>query len=116
MRRQPLGKREAERAEVEKMLKRGVIEPSNSPWSSSVVLVTKKDGGVRFCVDYRVVNSLTKKDAYPLSPVAECLDALAGSQWFSSMDLTRDFGKWALKRTARNAQLSPKAWDSSTLL
>ena len=83
------------------MLKRGVIEPSNSPWSSYVVLVTKKDGGVHFCVDYRVLNSLTKKDAYPLSPVAECLDALAGSQWFSSMDLNSGFWQVGLEKNSR---------------
>ena len=100
-RRQPLGKREAERTEVEKMLKRGIIEPSNSPWSSNVVLVTKKDGGVRFCVDYRVLNSLTKKDAYPLPPVSECLDALAGSKWFSTMDLNSGFWQVGLEKSSR---------------
>ena len=58
-RRFPFGKRIAEQEEIAKMLDRSVIEPSNSPWSSPVVLVTKKDGSNRFWVDYRVVNSLT---------------------------------------------------------
>ena len=66
-----------------------------------MVLVAKKDGGVRFCVDYRVLNSLTKKDAYPLSPVAECLDALAGSHWFSSMDLNSGFWQVSLEKNSR---------------
>ena len=100
-RRQPLGKRETERAEIERMLKRGIVEPSSSPWSSNVVLVTKKDGGARFCVDYRVLNSLTKKDAYPLAPVSECLDSLAGSKWFSTMDLNSGFWQVGLEKNSR---------------
>ena len=109
-RRQPLGKREAERAEIQNMLKRGIIEPSSSPWSSNVVLVTKKDGSVRFCVDYRVLNSLTKKDAYPLPRVDDCLDSLAGSKWYSTMDLNSGFWQVGLspkscERTAFSTSL-----------
>ena len=90
-RRIPFGKRNVEQEEIMKMLDRGVLEPSNSPWSSPVVLVTKKDGSIRFCVDYRVLNSLTVKDAYPIPRVDECLDALSGSKWYSSMDLNSGF-------------------------
>ncbi len=64
-RRLPFGKRNTEREEIQKMLDRGVIEPSASPWASPVVLVTKKDGGVRFCVDYRKLNEVTVIDAIP---------------------------------------------------
>ncbi|GFU17016.1 transposon Ty3-I Gag-Pol polyprotein [Trichonephila clavipes] len=52
--------------EVQKMLDEGIVQPSESPWSSPVVLVRKKDGSWRFCVDYRKLNSVTKKDVYPL--------------------------------------------------
>ena len=100
-RRQPLGKREAERAEIQNMLKRGITEPSSSPWSSNVVLVTKKDGSERFCVDYRVLNSLTKKDAYPLPRVDNCLDSLAGSKWYSTMDLNSRFWQVGISPESR---------------
>ncbi len=90
-RRQPLGKRETERKEVEKMLSRGIIEPSISPWSSPVVLLTKKDGSTRFCVDFRAVNEVVKKDSFPLARIDECLESLAGSRYFSCMDLNQGY-------------------------
>ena len=69
------------------MLGRGVIEPSSSPWASPVVLVQKKDGSTRFCIDYRKVNQVTRKDAYPLPRIDMTLDMLHGSQWFTTLDL-----------------------------
>ncbi len=90
-RRQPLGKREIEKNEVNKMLHRGVIEPSNSAWASPVVLIQKKDNSTRFCIDFRRLNDVTKKDAYPLPRTDECLDALSESKWFSTMDLNSGF-------------------------
>ena len=59
-----------------------IIEPAHGPWASPIVLVTKKDGSVRFCVDYRKLNDVTRKDAHPLPRISECLDTLAGSKWF----------------------------------
>jgi len=69
------------------MLKAGVIEPSCSSWTSNLVVVAKKDGSLRFCVDYRKLNSVTRRDAYPLPSIDECLDALSGSCYFSAFDL-----------------------------
>ena len=66
--------------EVDKMMSKGIIEPSNSPWASPVVLAQKKDGSTRFCIDYRRCNELTRKDAYPLPRIDESVDALSGSQ------------------------------------
>ena len=94
-RRLPVAKQVIADREVERMLKDDVIEPSNSPWASPIVLVTKKDGSVRFCVDYRKVNELTCKDAYPLPWIDEILDTLGGAQWFCTMDLAS--GYWQIK-------------------
>ena len=58
------------REHLQEMLDRGAIRPSQSPWCNAVVLVRKKDGGLRFCIDFRRLNSRTKKDAYPPSPYA----------------------------------------------
>ena len=71
---------------VTEMLTGGQIEPSDSPWSSLVVLVTKKDGGTQFCVDYRRLNDVTVKDAYvyPLPIIDDTLYMLAGKRWFST--------------------------------
>lgn len=81
----------AKKKEVEELVKtmevQGVIERSSSPWSSPIVLVTKKDGSTRFCVDYRKLNQVTKKDSYPLPRIDDTLDAVAGSQWYSTLDL-----------------------------
>ena len=71
---------------VKEMLFGGQIEPSDSPWASPVVLVTKKDGLTRFCVDYRRLNSLTVKNAYPLPRIDDSLRLLGNQQWFSTMD------------------------------
>ena len=87
----PMGKRQAEKEEVENMLERNIIEPSSSAWASPVVLINKKDGTIRFCVDYRKLNEVTVKDAYPLPKIEDCLDALSGSKWFSTMDLQSGF-------------------------
>lgn len=94
-RRLPFGKRQMEKDEVQRMLKLGVIAPSNSSWSSPVVLVHKKNSPTpRFCVDYRKVNELTLKDAYQIPRVDECLDALSGSNWFGCVNLNSGF--WQL--------------------
>ena len=74
-RRLPFHQHNAVRELVSDMLQRGVVEPSQGPWSSPIVLVKKKDGTTRFCVDYRKLNHITRKDSYPLPQIDDTLEA-----------------------------------------
>ncbi|UYV72153.1 hypothetical protein LAZ67_9001970 [Cordylochernes scorpioides] len=82
-------------SEVEKMMETKIIRPSSSPWASPVILVRKKDGSLRFCVDYRRLNKITKKDVYPLPCIDDALDTLSGSRYFSTMDMRS--GYWQIE-------------------
>lgn len=94
-RRLALAKREEVTGLIEDMAREKVIAPSESPWSSPVVLVKKKDGSMRFCVDYRKLNDVTKKDSYPLPRIDDTLDTLSGATWFSTLDLQS--GYWQVE-------------------
>ena len=86
-RRIPPGMFEEVREHLKDMLEAGAIRESHSPFSSNVVLVRKKDGSLRFCIDYRKLNSRTVKDAYALPRIDETIDCLCGSKYFSKLDL-----------------------------
>ena len=75
------------------MLSKGVIRQSNSPWSSPAVMVKKKNGSWRFCIDYRKLNIATHQDAYPLPRIDATLESLAGSTLFTTLDLASGYGK-----------------------
>lgn len=83
------------RDHLKDMLNAGVIRESHSPFSSPVVLVRKRDGSLRFCIDFRKLNSRTVKDAYALPRIDEALEAMSGSCWFSTLDLKS--GYWQLE-------------------
>ena len=74
-------------------MKQGSVRPSKAPWSSPIVLVRKKDGSVRPCVDYRRVNLVTRKDAFPLPKIDTCLDAVTGSTLFSTLDISSAYNQ-----------------------
>ena len=86
-RRQNPAVRREEMMQVQQMLSSNIIRPLNSPWDSPVVMVRKKDGSLRFCVDFRQLNAATIKDAHPLPRIDDLLDALHGAKWFSTLDL-----------------------------
>ena len=75
------------RAHIEQLAAGGIIRPSHSPWASNVVLVRKKDGKIRMCVDYRQLNNRTVRDSYALPRIEEILDTLAGSKYFTVLDM-----------------------------
>lgn len=90
-RRVPFSLRSKVRELTGEMLEQGVIQPSSSPWASPIVLVAKKDGSTRFCVDYRQVNAITKPDVFPLPRIDDSLDLLVGTQFFSTLDLASGY-------------------------
>ena len=83
------------REHLKEMLDAGAIRESQSPFSSNVVLVRKKDNSLRFCIDFRKLNSRTVKDAYSLPQIEETIDSLAGSKYFSKLDLRS--GYWQVE-------------------
>ena len=91
MRHTPLGFAEEEEKCLKKMLDSGVIQRSNSEWASPSVLIRKKDGSVHWCVDYRALNKVTRKDAYPLPLIEECLDSLSGVKFMSTLDMNSGY-------------------------
>ena len=80
------------------MLDADVIRRSGSPWSFPVVIVDKKDGNKRFCVDFRKLNQITKKNSHPLPLIDDILALLGKSKFFTSLDLKVDIGKRRIKR------------------
>ena len=91
------------------MLDAGVIRPSNSPWCNAVVLVRKKDGSLRFCIDFRKLNSLTVKDSHPLPRICETLESLAGAAHYSTFDMNSGF--WQVPMSRNPSSIPPSLWE-----
>jgi len=92
---------------VDNMLKQDIIEPASSPWASNIVLVKKKDGSLRCCIDYRQLNSVTRKDVYPLPRIDSCLDAMASANLFSTFDLRSSY---------HQVEVAPQDRDKTTFI
>ena len=82
--------------QINTLLDQDVVEDSHSPWSSPIVMVMKKDGSYRFCIDYRKLNKLTIKDSHPLPRTDDILDALSGSVYFTTVDLSSGYWQVAV--------------------
>ena len=88
--------------QVDEMMRHDLVEPAASPWSSNVVMVRKKNGSFRLCVDYRALNSVTYKDTYPLPHVDTCLGSMNGATWFSTLDLRSGYHNIPIKESDRD--------------
>ena len=90
--------------EIQHMLDNGIIEPSNSSWSSPCILVPKPNGTFRFCTDYRKVNAVTKTDSFPIPQIEDCIDKVGRAEYVSKFDLLK--GYWQVPLTARAKEIS----------
>ena len=86
---------------IRDMKRQGVIEESQSSWLSPAVMVRKKDGSLRFCVDYRKLNAITVKDSYPLPKMDVILDYLSGNSWFTTLDLKSGYWQMGIRSEDR---------------
>ena len=88
--------------QIDEMLRKGLIEPSDSEWASPVLMVGKKDGSLRFCIDYRRLNDITKHDAFPLPNINDCLSSLGkGCSYFSSLDLASGYWQMGMEKESQ---------------
>ena len=97
----PFSERKLVQEHIEKMLEAGIIKPSRSPWASPIVIVDKKDGTKRFCVDLRALNKVTVKNSYPLPRIDDILSSLEGSQYFTSLDLKSGYWQIAMDENSQ---------------
>ena len=93
--------RRQEQEQLKEMLEQGIVRPSSSPWASPVVMVKKKDGTLRFCIDFRKLNAVTIKDAHPLPRIDDTLETLKGAKYFSTLDLKSGYWQVPIKEEHR---------------
>ena len=86
---------------IKEQLEAGIISPSRSPWSSPVLLVPKKGGERRMCIDYRKLNAVTKKEIYALPRIDDVLDQLGGKMYFTTLDLASGYFQIPIEKNSR---------------
>ena len=96
--------------EVDQMLAMGIIEPSKSEWCSPVVLVPKKDGSLRFCVDFRYLNSVSKFDSYPAPRIDDLIDSLGSAKWLTTIDLVKGYWQVPLNKSVKELTAFRTPW------
>ena len=97
---------------IKQLIKKGEIQESLCPFSSPAIMVRKKDGGWRLCVDYRELNAITVKGKFPVPVIDELLDELSGAAWFTKLDLRAGYHQIRLAEGEAPASL-PESWSSS---
>ena len=97
----PSGLLEEVKDHLDHMLNVGAIKPSKSAWSNAVVLVRKKDRGLRFCIDFQRPNAQTHKDAFPLPRIHDAIDALSGSKYYTTVDLLSGFWQTPMEESSK---------------
>ncbi|KAL6727416.1 hypothetical protein Aduo_009295 [Ancylostoma duodenale] len=97
----PIGARQEFKQIIKNLEERGIVRKSRSEWASPVVLVKKKDGALRLCVDYRELNKVTKHDSYPLPSIDVILQSLGGKRYFSTMDMMSGYWQIRLSEEAK---------------
>ena len=102
LRRHPMARLDTIDRQVDELIQDDLVEPAASPWASNVVLVRKKDGSYRLCVDYRALNEVTYKDSYPLPHIDTCLGSMNGAVWFSTLDLRSGYHAIPIKEADRD--------------
>eukprot|EP00731_Ephydatia_muelleri_P026442 Em0018g542a len=98
----PHAYRDIVKKELEEMEKYGIIEKSTSDWFSLIVLAKKKDGTLRFCIDFRRLNSVSKADAYPMPRADDLLNQVGQARFISTLDLTKGYWQVPMEKTARS--------------
>lgn len=89
------------KGEIQLMRKMGVIDPSNSPWSNPIVLVPKKDGSLRSCLDFRKLNAVSKFDAYPMPRIDELVERIGQAKYITTLDLCKGYWQVPLAQESR---------------
>ena len=108
-------KSDACRKEIETVLEYDMIEPSKSPWACGVVMAKKKGDQLRFCCDFRYLNSVTVKDAYPKSRINENLSKLGDANFFTTLDLGSSFWQVPLRKQDRDMRVGAVSMETDAV-